>query len=315
MKKRTVLLLSLLIALTLTSYTKASPYTYYSVKEGDSLYKISKKFGVTIDYLIYMNNLVSTDIYPGTTLITSSSDASPVKITVNGQLMDTDGFIQNDRTLVPIRFISEMAGAEVDWLPTEKNAVVIFNGKVILLKSDSKDVYVNGVHQTIDVPAMNIGGRIFVPLRFIAENKQIAVKWDGDQKTVHLTVNKDTQPVPYTEEDLYWMSRIIDSESQGQPLYGQLAVGSVVMNRVASKDFPDTVKGVIFQPKQFTPVSNRTIYNTPHKHSITVAKMVLNGYMAEKNALYFLNPDKSTSFWIVKNRKLVASIGDHDFYR
>jgi transketolase len=143
----------------------------------------------------------------------------------------------------------------------------------------------------------------------------VTVEWDGDQKIVRLTVKEGVKPAPYTQDDLYWLSRLIRAEAEGQPLFGQLAVGAVVMNRVYSKDFPDTVKEVIFQPKQFTPAANGTIYKEPGKRYETVAKMVLNGFIADREALFFLNPDKSTSFWIVNNKTYVASIGDHDFYK
>ena len=165
MKKTTTLLLALLITLVLCTTVQANSANYYTVKEGDSLYKISVNFGVSVDYLMTVNKLQSTMIHPGLKLVTSFKESSPVKITVNGQTVNTEGFIQDDRTFVPIRFVSEMSGAEVDWFPIEKSAAVIYNQKVILLKSNSNDVYVNGDHQTIDAPAFNLNGRIFVPLR------------------------------------------------------------------------------------------------------------------------------------------------------
>ncbi|MGI6561493.1 MAG: cell wall hydrolase [Clostridia bacterium] len=318
MKKKAIktFLMSILLVLALFSSVHAhAAGTYYTVKQGDSLYKISKSFGISVDNLMKENNLKSTIIYPGMKLIVGLSETSPVKITVNGQPVLTDGFIHENRTFVPIRFISEMLGAEVDWFPEEKYAAVIHNQKVILLKSNESNVYVNGIHQIIDAPAMNMNGRIFVPLRFVSETGDVAVEWDGDQKIVRLTVKEGVKPAPYTQDDLYWLSRLIRAEAEGQPLFGQLAVGAVVMNRVYSKDFPDTVKEVIFQPKQFTPAANGTIYKEPGKRYETVAKMVLNGFIADREALFFLNPDKSTSFWIVNNKTYVASIGDHDFYK
>ncbi len=316
MKKKYILLMSLVFTLLFTSGVSASPFRYYTVKEGDSLYKLSKQFGVTVDYLINANNLNSSVIKAGSSLIIGQND-NAVKITVNNQPVNSSaGFIQDGRTLVPIRFVSEMLGAEVDWLPTEQCAVVIFNQKAFLFKSNSKNVYINGAYKSIDVPAKNINGRIYVPLRFIAENHNISVEWDGTSKTVHLINNKSSELTrKYTDEDVYWLARVIYSESEDQPLHGQLAVGAVVMNRVASPLFPNTVKDVIFQHKQFTPVMNGTIYKTPPAQYYSIAKMVLNGYNVDKNTLFFLNPVKSTSFWIVNNRNYIMTIGDHDFYR
>ena len=99
---------------------------------------------------------------------------------------------------------------------------------------------------------------------------------------------------------------------------GKVAVGNVIMNRVNSKLFPNTVKGVVFDKQngyiQFSPVIDGTIYNTPDAESIRAANEVLNGAKPVGDALYFLNPRKSTNFWIVNNRRHMTTIGLHDFY-
>ena len=113
------------------------------------------------------------------------------------------------------------------------------------------------------------------------------------------------------------MSRIIYAESGAEPLRGQLAVGSVVMNRLAAAQYPNTIYGVIFDRKwgvQFTPVANGAIYKTPSAESIIAAKMILDGCRISGNALYFLDPRQASSFWIVENRQALFSIGCHDFY-
>lgn len=75
----------------------------------------------------------------------------------------------------------------------------------------------------------------------------------------------------YNADDLYWLARIISAESRGESLDGKIAVGNVVLNRVASSDFPDTIYGVIFDDRwggQFEPVRNGTIYQTPTEDSV-----------------------------------------------
>ena len=81
----------------------------------------------------------------------------------------------------------------------------------------------------------------------------------------------------YNSESLYWLSRIIYAESGNQPLEGKIAVGNVVLNRVAHPQFPNTVKGVIFQANQFTPVQNGSINRTPSSESVIAAKLCLDG--------------------------------------
>lgn len=119
--------------------------------------------------------------------------------------------------------------------------------------------------------------------------------------------------------DLYWLSRIIHAESQGEPYNGKVAVGSVILNRVASKEFPNTVKGVIFEYyqniPQFSPVAEGTIYNAPSQESIKAAKEALSGQRPIGNATYFFNPKKSEGKWIVNNKEYVTKIGEHVFYK
>lgn len=121
----------------------------------------------------------------------------------------------------------------------------------------------------------------------------------------------------YDQDELYWMSRIIAAESGGEPLEGKLAVGTVIMNRVASAEFPNTVYDVIFDTQyavQFTPVANGRIYNTPDNESVAAAKMTLEGYLMSDDIYYFIYEAIATSLWTVQNRGYQFTIGCHDFY-
>ena len=117
--------------------------------------------------------------------------------------------------------------------------------------------------------------------------------------------------------DLYWLSRIISAESRGENMTGQIAVGNVVLNRVAAKEFPNTIPAVIFDRKhdvQFTPVSNGTVYLPPTAKSVEAAKQVLNGENTAGKALYFYAPALSQGTWINANRAYLKTIGRHRFY-
>lgn len=131
------------------------------------------------------------------------------------------------------------------------------------------------------------------------------------------TLSRGTSTTAATE--LYWLSRIIHAEAEAEPYEGKVAVGNVVMNRVNSSDFPNTIKGVIFEYfqsiPQFSPVADGTIYNTPSATSIQAAKASLAGERPVGTATYFFNPDKSAAKWIVSNKTYVKRIGDHVFYK
>ena len=118
----------------------------------------------------------------------------------------------------------------------------------------------------------------------------------------------------YNQNDLFWLSRIIFAESGNQPLEGQMAVGIVVMNRVESPIYPNTVEGVLAQKNQFsTYQSGRLAQRTPNASSVIAAKLVLDGGVVEevKDALYF---DSSANSWAARNKECVAVIGNHKFY-
>ena len=121
----------------------------------------------------------------------------------------------------------------------------------------------------------------------------------------------------YPAEDLYWLSRIISAESRGEPLLGQIAVGNVILNRVESSQYPDTVEGVVFDTKygvQFQPVSNGTIYDAPASSSLVAAKLCLEGTDVVGESLYFFSPALSAGRWIVSNATYYTTIGGHQFY-
>ena len=123
---------------------------------------------------------------------------------------------------------------------------------------------------------------------------------------------------PYTADELYWMARIISAESRGEPLRGKVAVGTVVLNRVASEEFPDDVRSVIFDTKwgvQFTPVANGTVYNEPTAESVLAARLVLEGGREAGDSLYFIAPSLTDNHWVMDNRTYVTTIGVHWFYR
>ncbi|MFU0800520.1 MAG: N-acetylmuramoyl-L-alanine amidase [Xylanivirga thermophila] len=119
--------------------------------------------------------------------------------------------------------------------------------------------------------------------------------------------------------DIYWLSRIIHAEACGESYVGKVAVGNVILNRVKSSAFPNTIYNVVFEYyggiPQFSPVADGSIYNTPNSESIRAAQDAYNGSRPVGDALYFFNPAKAEGKWIVNNKTYVAKIGQHAFYR
>ena len=120
-------------------------------------------------------------------------------------------------------------------------------------------------------------------------------------------------------DSLYWLARIVYAEAGSESYEGQVAVANVILNRVRSSKFPNTVYGVIFEYykgiPQFSPVADGTIYNTPSNTAVQAAQDAANGYAPVGGALYFFNPTKAAGSWIVNTCTYVTTIGGHAFYK
>ena len=121
----------------------------------------------------------------------------------------------------------------------------------------------------------------------------------------------------YSYEDLYWLARIISAEARGEPFVGQLAVGTVVINRTQSDYYPDTIYKVIFDKvggTQFTPASTGSVYREPTESSVIAAKLCLEGFSLDDGILFFFNSRLAAGSWITANREYTMTVGQHDFY-
>jgi N-acetylmuramoyl-L-alanine amidase len=108
------------------------------------------------------------------------------------------------------------------------------------------------------------------------------------------------------------MANAVHGESRGEPFIGQVAVAAVILNRVQSASFPNTVSGVIFQPGAFTAVSDGQIWLTPNETSKKAVLDAINGWDPTSEAIYYFNPATATSGWIW-NRPQIKKIGKHIF--
>lgn len=114
--------------------------------------------------------------------------------------------------------------------------------------------------------------------------------------------------------DIYTLARAIHAEARGEPYVGKVAVGAVILNRVKHPSFPNTIAGVIYQPRAFTAVDDGQINIAPDSEAIRAATDAMNGWDPTGGAIYYFNPAKSTSKWIW-SRPVVTVIGDHRFLR
>ena len=116
----------------------------------------------------------------------------------------------------------------------------------------------------------------------------------------------------YTSSDLYMLAKCIYAEARGETYTGQVAVGAVILNRVASSSFPNTISGVIYQKGAFTAVSDGQIKLEPDKTAMNAAQDAMNGWDPTYGCIYYYNPAVATSSWIF-GRQTVTTIGKHVF--
>jgi N-acetylmuramoyl-L-alanine amidase len=131
----------------------------------------------------------------------------------------------------------------------------------------------------------------------------------GNNDTASMTPNSHAG---ITDNDLKLMANAVYGESRGESYKGQVAVAAVILNRVKSASFPNTVSGVIFQPGAFTAVADGQIWLTPNKSAQKAVLEALNGYDPTNGCIYYFNPVTATSKWIW-SRKQVLTIGKHIF--
>ncbi len=235
----------------------------------------------------------------------------------------SDGIKVENTTYVPLRAFLDLMDnqASVAW-DAEANTAVVTDGLLSFsVTVGSQVMTINDRYFFLPFGALVIDGALCLPVRELAKAYGAEVHWD--EPTASVSIVADDPAVLesgkdfYGEEDLYWLSRLINAESGNQSLEGKIAVGNVVLNRLADPSCPDTIYAVIFDARygvQFSVTENGTIYDEPNEESVVAAKLCLEGYNLAGNSIYFVNPVVGVSSWFIQTRVFISTIGDHDFY-
>lgn len=238
--------------------------------------------------------------------------ARPANLQVDGERLEASAYVEEGTAYAPLRQLLETLG---DWNVWWDGAAAraISEDASLSADPDGNVLTVNGRHYPCTVDVIN--GRTYVPLRLTAEALGGSVQWDPWLDGAAVT----SPQAEYDAMDYYWLSRIIYAESGAEPLEGQIAVGGVVMNRVESADFPDSVPAVIFEGAgesvvQFEPVANGMVYQQPSDQAMEAARRALSGENTAGNSLYFYAPALSQGTWINGSRTYWQTIGCHRFY-
>ena len=252
----------------------------------------------------------------------SASSTSWVSVYIDNEQFTGGIEVTDNTTFVGIRKFSTSMykNAKVTYNSTTKTITVQTDNLYLTATAGANYITANGRYLYTESPIYMKNGVMYAPVLLMARAFDAKISWRNTNSAFYVTRGSGgilSGSKYYNSDEVYWLAKIISAESQGEPLLGKIAVGNVILNRVNSSEFPNTIYGVIFDRKygiQFSPVANGTIYNDATWESTVAAKICLEGYSVSNRILYFVNPKIVPNSWISRNRVFFRQIGNHAFY-
>lgn len=257
-----------------------------------------------------------------TLVVGAAQPKSSVSVFIEGQQFYGNVAVKDYTTFVGIRkFAASMyPNAQVKYNYSTRTLTVQTDKLYLSATDGSNYIVANGRYLYTESPVFMRYGVMYAPVLLLAKAFDAKISWRDYNSSFNISRGSGgilSGDKFYREDEVYWLSRIINAESGGEILKGKIAVGNVILNRVKSSYFPNTIYGVIFDKKngtQFSPTANGTIYKSPNAQSIIAAKICLEGYSVNNYILYFVNPTLVPNCWVCNNRVLFSKIGNHAFY-
>lgn len=299
----------------------AKPGEAYTVKKGDTLYLIARDHGTSIDAIISLNNLTTTHLEVGQVLtLPGTEDDGSSAPPGNGSTFQYT--VKSGDTLY---LIAVSCGTTVEAIMSLNNlrTTEIYPGQVLTIPGNgggstpSETWYTVQYGDSLYLIAQAYGTTVDA---LMAANGLYSTEiYPGQNLLIPGSRSGQTNPpsrgsYSVSQEEAYLLAQLITAEAAGEIFEGQVAVGAVVLNRVADPRFPNTITGVIYEPWQFEPVTNGTIYNTPDPMCIRAAEAAIAGWDPVDGALFFFNPDKAYGGFF-STLTYVRRIGNHVFYK
>jgi N-acetylmuramoyl-L-alanine amidase len=284
--------------------------TTHTVRPGDSLYKISQQYGVTISSIKSANGLKSDNIYPGQVLVIKPANSSPGNsYTVRpGDSL----YIIAQRHGVSVAQLKSANGLTSDYIYPGQKLSIPTSGTKAPQGGQSTYVVKNG--DTLYKIAQAHG--ISVQSLKAANNLKSDTIYVGQALTIPNNGSSKTQ---VSESDRDLLARLVQAEAGGEIYEGKVAVAATVLNRIASPEYPNTIPAVIYQVVlgryyQYEPVLNGTINNPAGVEAFKATDAALAGWDPSLGATGFYNPQKTANQW-VRSRPVTVKIGNHVFFR
>jgi N-acetylmuramoyl-L-alanine amidase len=264
----------------------------YTVRWGDSLYLISKRFGISVSRIKAANGLKSDTIYPGQQLklpgsITTTPVSSPA---APGTSPATPANGTSPEASPGTSPAGGGTGGE--------------NVRYTVQQGDS--LYKIAQKYWVSITALKAANGL--------SGDEIYV---GQVLIIPAAANRAGQPevsrgLSLSREDIDLIARVVYAEARGEIYEGQVAVAAVILNRLRHPDFPKTIRGIVYEKYAFETVANGQINQVPNAQAHQAVQDALNGWDPTGGALYFWNPAGTTSKWI-QSRTIIKQIGNHVF--
>jgi len=246
-----------------------------------------------------------------------------VRVYVDG-LLTARAYRCGGEALLPLETLCGLLGLDCTTEWDAESGVLRMSAHGFSLEADAGQAYfcVNGRYLYNPAGFRLIDGKACFPAEPAARIFTLDIRDADDGESLELdtaemavlsggvTYYSDT----YGSEELFWLARIISAEAGHQSMDGLIGVGNVVLNRMKSEAYPDSIHDVIFDGFQFEPVQDGHVYREPTEASVIAACLCLEGYNTAGESLYFIDPRYADDSWLRYNRTFVVTLGTHDFY-
>ena len=261
---------------------------------------------------------------PGLAAAADGGDAQSMPVYID-VLLSARAYLSGGTVFLPPEAVCAAAGLSMSWSEDNGTLTLSVPGAVLTglkgsgyFEADGRYIYApDGWLVKSDVlylPSDAIERLFGVRVSVSAKRDRLELSTD---KLAVISGGANYYELNYDAELLYWLPQVINAEAKFEPLAGQIGVGNVVMNRLSSPDFPDTIFEVIYDTEhtiQFEPISTGGIFQEPTEQATIAAYLCLEGYSTVDDCLYFVNPEFGSG-WFDSSLELVDTIGHHNFYK
>ena len=261
---------------------------------------------------------------PGLAASADGGDAQSMPVYIDG-LFSARAYVSGETVFLPPEAVCAAAGLSMSW--SENGGTLTLSVPGAVLTGHKGDGYFEADGRYIYAPDgwLVKGDVLYLPSDAIERLFGIEISVSTKRDRLELSTDNlavisgraNYYELKYYAELLYWLPQIINAEAKFEPLAGQIGVGNVVMNRLSSPDFPDTIFEVIYDTEhtvQFEPISTGGIFQEPTEQATIAAYLCLEGYSTVGGSLYFVNPEFGSG-WFDSSLELVETIGHHNFYK